>query len=126
MPRGSSGVAKTTDLSEANQHITKTRLQTDGSRGSARQDDSSSDEESEQDPGEIFDPNQYKKENNDTELAGDNASGAVQTKQDEEIGKGTIKGSSIGESNGNMPNEPPNLLPNLNEQPIKSATVKEK
>ena len=57
------------------------------------------DEESEQDPGEIFDPNQYKNDNiNDAVLTGDLVNGNIETKQDEEAGKGTVKGSSIGDS----------------------------
>ena len=76
------------------------------------------DEESEQDPGEIFDPNQYKNDNiNEAVMTGDLVNGNIETKQDEEVGKGTVKGSSIADS-GAVLLEQPNLVPNLNQIPI--------
>ena len=51
-------------------------------------------------------------------MNGEVVDGNIDTKQDEEAGKGTVKGSSIGDSNGVLLNEQTNLLPNLNVKQI--------
>ena len=51
-------------------------------------------------------------------MNGEVVNGIVDTKPDEEAGKGTVKGSSIGDSNGGLHNDQANLLPNLNVKQI--------
>ena len=51
-------------------------------------------------------------------MNGQVVNGNIDTKRDEEAGKGTVKGSSIGDSNGGPLNEQAKLLPNLNVKQI--------
>ena len=53
-------------------------------------------------------------------MNGQVVNGNIDTKRDEEAGKGTVKGSSIGDSNGGPLNEQAKLLPNLNVKQIQN------
>ena len=50
-------------------------------------------------------------------MTGDLVNGNIETKENEELGKGTVKGSSIADS-GAVLLEQPNLVPNLDQIPI--------